>query len=74
MKRQDREEDCRILLTSRVIVEAKARANPAKEASIRVKTEMSPTKPMIALESRLNREESHRFTIVIRQRVSDTVN
>lgn len=48
---------------SPVIVEAKARAKPAKDADILgVTRHTSPVAPTIAAETRLNRTESHRLT------------
>lgn len=49
--------------TSFVIVDANASANPAREALIPgVKTATTPVTPIAALDSRLNRAESQRFT------------
>ncbi len=51
-------------LTSDMIVNAKASANPAVEALIcglRIAT--NPVAPTTALDSRLNRAESHRFAV-----------
>jgi hypothetical protein len=49
--------------TSFVMVDAKASANPARAASMRgVNIETKAVTPTTALESRLKRTESHRFT------------
>lgn len=46
------------------IVEANARAKPAKEADILgVTRHTNPVAPTIAADTRLNRAESHRFTV-----------
>ena len=47
---------------SLTIVAAKAKANPAKAASMYEKTAMQATQPMTKLERTLKREEIHRFT------------